>query len=358
LFPAVAATTAPVQNGGSGSWNWANAHDPGYDDGPEYAESKAICRQVSKLVPPKTDWPDAAQARELAKCDSEALYYGIGMQADPVKARQCALLEARRGQVGDGGFHGDALLMTVYANGHGAARNLELATAMACRVEGAPAEVDGRVKHLNQLLKTGWQGDDFSFCDDITSGLAEGQCAAHRASMADVTREHRFDAMAQSWTPAQKKAFSMLRGAADAYVRASSGNEVDMTGTARGARSIAAGQRLNDEFADVLAALQAGKPLTAGDVSFRQADEQLNEIYGRVMLIQTPDSDRLPSDPPDVLPDTSVSKSGIRETQRTWLRYRDAWVAFAAARFPKVDADMLKTRLTLQRTDDLQQFLR
>ena len=35
------------------------------------------------------------------------------------------------------------MLMTIYANGVGAARDLDLATALACQVEGAAAKSDG-----------------------------------------------------------------------------------------------------------------------------------------------------------------------------------------------------------------------
>ena len=126
-------------------WNWAD--DPAAQR-PEYAESVAICERVRELQPPVADRPDPEQARALAGCDSEALYHGIGMAADPVRARQCALLEAAGSDGRRSGFAGDAMLMTIYANGVGAERNLDLATAMACRTQGAPFEVAGRVHHL------------------------------------------------------------------------------------------------------------------------------------------------------------------------------------------------------------------
>src|SRR5690606_11815140 len=108
---------------------------------PEYAASVATCERVRDLQPQAADHPDAAQVQALADCDSEALYYGIGMAADPVRARQCALLEAETESDQYSAFSGNGLLMTIYANGIGAERDLDLATAFACGIHGAPFEV-------------------------------------------------------------------------------------------------------------------------------------------------------------------------------------------------------------------------
>src|SRR4051812_24469275 len=151
-------------------------------------QSKAICRGVLRRDPPAADKPDAKIAASLKGCDSEKLYYGIGMKADPVRARQCAFLEMQR-EPDEGVFAGRTMLMTIYANGVGAKRDLDVATHLACGLEGAPAEVDGRVTHLAELKAKNWAGHDFDFCDDITSGLAMGYCADHAASVAAPVRE-------------------------------------------------------------------------------------------------------------------------------------------------------------------------
>ena len=69
-------------------WDWSE--DTQWDG---FEESKALCRSVHHREPPASDRPTAAQERGLQGCSSEALYYGIGMPADPVRARQCAFLE-------------------------------------------------------------------------------------------------------------------------------------------------------------------------------------------------------------------------------------------------------------------------
>lgn len=73
-------------------WNWAD-DSARITQSLEFAASKAICEQMRGHEPLTADWPDATTAATLADCDSAVLYYGIGTTADPVRARQCALLE-------------------------------------------------------------------------------------------------------------------------------------------------------------------------------------------------------------------------------------------------------------------------
>ena len=110
-------------------YDWSDAtgeHNEGFE------ESRAMCRAVKGREPPKADRPSAAAAAALKGCDSEALYYGIGMKADPVKARHCAFLERDAGDQGT--FGGSLMLMTIYANGIGAPLDLAAATPLACGI--------------------------------------------------------------------------------------------------------------------------------------------------------------------------------------------------------------------------------
>src|SRR4051812_35798010 len=163
-------------------FDWGN---PGAElaGNPQYARSQALCRAVAGQLVPPTDRPTPGAAVPLRSCDAEALYYGIGVARDPARARQCALTQQPTDQMLEP-FAGRAMLMTIYANGEGATRNLDLAIRMACTLEGAePAEYDRRVTHLARLRDEHWQGSDFSYCDDIDPGLGTGLCASHRAAL-------------------------------------------------------------------------------------------------------------------------------------------------------------------------------
>jgi hypothetical protein len=327
---AIAATAEPP-------WDWGDARDEWASSG-DFETSKALCRKLRHREPPVSDRPDAAAAASLKGCDSEALYYGIGMPSDPVRARQCAFLEAERddGEV----FSGRTMLMTIYANGRGAKRDLDVAAHLACGIEGAPMESHGRVTHLAELEAKGWKGQDFHFCDDITSGLAMGYCESHEASLAGARREAALAAMTGGWSAAEKQAFARLRTAHAAYVEAHGSGEVDLSGTARAAMAIAAEEALRDELVEVLERLRSGRALPTPAARLPAEDAALNAAY-RKRLRETGGEDSGVG---------AVTAEGIRSAERAWLRYRDSFLAFAAVKFPSVPRAELAAWLTRQRT--------
>lgn len=321
---------------GAAPWDWGDANDE-WTNSREYEPSKALCRQLRGHEPPAADRPDAATAASLKGCDSEALYYGIGVPADPVRARQCAFVESESDDAGI--LSGRTMLMTVYANGRGARRDLDVAIHLACGLEGAPMESHGRVARLAGLKAQPRPGEDFHFCNDITSGLAMGYCAAHDARIAGARRDAAIARLAGGWTAAQKQAFARLREAHAAYVEAHGSGEVDLSGTARGAMAIEAEEALRDEFLVLLKDLSAGHAPRYDAGGDKAADAKLNAAYRRLMR------DTVAVDSPG-----PVTREGIRDAQRAWLRYRDAFLAFAAVKYPLVSRASLAAWLTDQRT--------
>ncbi|HEX8307735.1 MAG TPA: lysozyme inhibitor LprI family protein [Allosphingosinicella sp.] len=323
-------------------WDWGDSKDRSASSA-EFETSKAVCRKLRDREPPASDRPGPAAARSLEGCNSEALYYGMGMPADPVRARQCAFLEAD----GDEGgvFWGRTMLMTIYANGRGAKRDLDVATHLACGIEGAPMESHGRVTHLAELRSKGWKGDDFHFCNDITSGLAMGYCEDHEAGLAGARREAALAAMTARWTAAEKGAFDRLRSAHEAYAEAHGSGEVDLSGTARAAMSIAAQESLRNELVEVLERLRSGRPLPASAAGLPAADAALNVAY-RKRLGEAGGADEGIG---------AVTADGVRNAERAWIRYRDSFLAFAAVKFPRVPRAALAAWLTRQRTSLLAQ---
>jgi len=319
---------------GAQTEDWGDSNEAWASSG-EYEASKALCRELRHREPPEADRPTPAQARALQGCDSEALYYGIGRPADPEKARQCAFLETERDS--DGAFSGRAMLMTIYANGVGTRRDLDVAIHLACGVDGAPAESHGRVSHLAELRDSHWSGSDFGYCDDITSGLAMGYCAGHEARIAGDRRDTRLAEIAARWSPRERRMLVPLRQALDAYATAHGEGEIDLTGTARGAMAINAEEALHDEFLAMIERLDSGRAPRLSSERFRAADAALNAAYREAVRGPFYDSPG------------SVTREGIRDAQRAWLRYRDAFLAFAALRYPQVRRDSLAAWLTEQR---------
>lgn len=329
-------------------WNWADVKKKSSYSA-EFAATRAICARVRGLEPPETDWPDATTAAKLKDCDSEALYYGIGMTAAPLQARQCALLETQRTDDNRWPFSGTAMLMTMYANGVGAERNLDLATSLACRIDGAPFAVHGRIEHLQKLAAEHADRHDFDYCDDISSGMAGGFCAVHAASIADHRRSDKIDALSRAWTDDERAGLKKVLTAMESYATASGENEVDLSGTGRVGFMKDREYEVKKDWLRLLDALQSSKFPVSSEAEFHRVDADLNRVYQQVMAIKP--------DAAGHINDGTVLQPDIRVTQRIWLRYRDVWVSFAAVKYPQVSPASLKTELTRKRTDFLRNFV-
>ena len=75
------------------------------------------------------------------------------------------------------------------------------------------------------------------------------------------------------------------------------------------------------------------------------ADADLNDSYQRIFA-KLPDGCGNTSQ-------TCVSQAIFRETQRAWIRFRDAWLTFANLRWPEVPSSAWLTLLTQQRAQQL-----
>lgn len=180
-------------------------------------------------------------------------------------ARHCAYADRA---AGDGKvFGGSAVLVMLYANGDGVARDLRLARRFACEYGGAPAEVSAGLAHL-QRIEDGAVSDRFDVCDGITSGYMSGLCVGCAAGFAHVVREREWRALQSDWTADQLRAWRNLRRAADDYFEYVGSAEVDQSGSARAAFAVDARQSLEIAQLDDARAFERGAlpELTAADL--------------------------------------------------------------------------------------------
>ena len=318
--------------------NWAD--NPDYADHAGFARSRAVCDQLRAVALPAGNRADRRKQGGMDGCDSEALYYGIGMPADPEAAFRCAQLE-------DGGdmFGGDMMLATIYANGRGAPRDLDKAIAIACRTGWAPAEFDGRVSDLDDYRQQGDGPADFHWCDAATSGYMSGFCASHDARIAAARRMAGFQAFAARWNQGEAKArLEALITAAENFTQAR-GVEIDQTGTLRGAFVVMAEEEVRALLHQDLQAVAEFKPSLALALADRDADAELNRVYKRVMAFRF-----------DVLAG-SPTHDGIRKVQRAWLKYRDAWGDFVRTAAPEVSPQAMANLQTRHRIKQLRGVL-
>lgn len=307
------------------------------------AKTKATCRAAERFEPPAADRRAPGPSTALKGCDSEALYYGEGRRPDYVAARLCAYrdTDAKGSDRTDSPFSGEAILMQIYANGLGVPKNLDVALQFACLVDGAPAEIEGRVSHL-QALKAKPDGKPFDYCDDITSGLAGGFCEGREAERAKGARSARLAALGDQVAPAARPLYATLRKASDTFIAAHGDGEVDMSGTARAQLEIAEEEASRDRFVTHLQLLLAGRWPLATAAQAASDDAALNSAYAKA-LAYLPSKDNL----------TTVKAPDVKTAQRAWVAYRDAFVRFARAAAPQVSAESIVAVLTKERTGQL-----
>lgn len=293
-------------------------------------------------VPAPIEWPD---------CDSTKLYAGIAHKVDYIAARKCAWSERLAIQAGieprysvASVLGGPAMLTVLYANGQGVKRNYALALRFACEANGAPAEIRYRLQHLESLrTKAKSTGQEFSFCDDITSGFMQGFCAAYASESADQQRTDAFNALVSCFTASQRSAFEILRAAQEKYALAHAKGEIDLSGTARAMFQVDAEQTLRDDFLAALQLYESGTLPNGTAKAYREADAILNSTYRNALSNAEAHKAEY----------GAVQPEGIRDAERAWLKYRDAWVAFAKLRYPAVPSEAWLIVLTNDRTSIL-----
>lgn len=312
-----------------------------------------LCDTALKVVVlPKEDMAPETERGSLTNCKSDVLYYGLdGKKPDSVRARWCAYQEEANDDGSSGVFNGSDVLLMIYANGDGIKRNWPLAFRFACQVDGAPAELSGRIRHI-EAMRQQPQGMDcdqanpagcrLDICDDITSGYMQGRCALETSDRNETPLKAKEDAMVASWPAEHRAAYQSLREKSQAYIEAHSQSEVDLSGTGRAAFVTEHEVFYLAEFrADIAAA--ENRALPGREADFVATDKELNAVYKELMSGRRNTNDL-----------GTVTLDDIKATQRKWLAYRDAFVAFARIHYPSLPADAVKARLTRERIRTLQ----
>ena len=318
---------------------FAQAHDP---ESKEEAKCDAYERaplptEASMIATPK-QWPE---------CASYKLYSGIGMKVDFEAARKCAWAERSASQadleprytVGSV-FGGSAMLTVLYANGEGIKRDIPLALRFACEAGGSTAELEGRTASLKALGNSAVPPKNkFDFCGDITSGFMSGFCASRQAEMDDLERTKSLLSLSMGWTSGQTSAFDTLIQAEQVYAMAHGRGEINLSGTARGMEETEAEQMLRDNFVAAVRSFEKVELAVISSANSPKVGGDLNELYRGLMASAEVHKAEY----------GAVQPEGIRTAERAWLKYRDAWVAFAKLRYPTVSTEAWTALLTKDR---------
>ncbi|MDO3618092.1 hypothetical protein Q3O97_19805 [Ralstonia pseudosolanacearum] len=303
------------------------------------------CMAAEDALPPIADMPSDAQKRSVAGCVPEDLYYDTKHHArrtdsDWARVRACAFAQ-----------HDEGVLMMLYANGLGVKKNPLVATRFACLFGGTPAEATGRVAHLRAMGSED-SGPAFDICDDATSGFMAGYCASieDRQRTRDRTEKlaqigSRLDARAHS-------AFEQLQAALSAFAERRGDSETDMTGTARAALSIQASAEEYDAFMGLLEKVESDSLQKVNHSEALERNREMHRSLQQVISSKGPQAGAI-----DRLGDTTITRTGIAESQRAWNAYRDTWMRFARTRHPRIDPDSLAGHLTTRHIEQLRALL-
>ena len=174
----------------------------------------------------------------------------------------------------------------------------------------------------------------------------EGACADVAEKSAKAKRNARLKAISSGWTAEAKQLFQTLQQAERAFAEAHSGKEIDLSGTGRAAFSIEAEGKVHDQFLADLERLVKGNVPAASEVDYKNADAKLNTSYRALVVERGKESkeERMPG---------SVEVAGIREAERVWIKFRDAWVAFGSVANPGVSKEQVGTWITRQRVEQV-----
>jgi uncharacterized protein YecT (DUF1311 family) len=172
----------------------------------------------------------------------------------------------------------------------------------------------------------------------------QGFCSSLELRFDEAKRKKRIAALTAEWSGKDKESLAVLNTAFEGFVKARVNNEVDLSGTGRNAFMIEEEMVLHKDFQEMLEVLEQGKLPHYSQEDFSKADRELNIAYQQLQKMDNP-------------PWGTVTNAGIKQTQRTWLTYRDAWVVYGLHKYPGSHAEYWKTWLTLKRVEMLKGFV-
>lgn len=301
--------------------------------------AKKVCASVQHADVPAADRPTAADEKALAKCSSLDAYFGFNGQADPVKARKCAIAEIDRGDKAVLG--GKAILMMVYANGKGVPRNYDLALKLACTAGGAPGDAAGRVMELDRMRTVNFPNSIFSICDHSSGRELYEQCVILTERFDKPERDQKFNDLTAHWNAAEKKAFHTFMDEAETFFAVQAANGINLEGSFEVQEKIF----YRNSLLESLQKFEQGELPQSSPDEFKRAEADEAAAYQRT---QKGDIQRW----------GTITSETIRKSEDEWRRYCDAWIVFAKRRYPRVSGQSWKTWLDEERVVSFNRFLR
>jgi uncharacterized protein YecT (DUF1311 family) len=308
------------------------------------AQPAELCEKYMQ-TPLPAEALSVANPKSWPECDSYKSYSGIGRKVDYAEARRCAWSE-RLAQQADiqpkytvaSLFGGAAMLTVLYANGEGVEQNKQLALRFACE---STLEEQGQIDILALPDRSHVMQKKFKYCDEAYSTFEMNFCAAYDAEIATQKRQDELDKLSNRWPQADKDALAVLEKTEKDYVDAHSRGETYLGGTIRNLRMNGVEEHQRDQFLAAVRKFESGNLPAGNETDYKKADADLNATYKKALELAA--KQNFDEDEGDIRPE------GIQKAERAWLKYRDAWVAFAKLHYPQTDSYAWLTLLTRNR---------
>jgi len=192
-------------------------------------------------------------------------------------------------------------------------------------------------------------------CKGDPKGLTAGWCMSQELNRKKVEWERRIApiaALARSRGKETQKALAMLRKKAEAFTgnEASVFAEPNRGGTGYSTVILVGEIKRGEDFVTILERYVGERAPEATPIALKTADDALNATYTQVMGAYKAEDE-------DVGKGTS-SQDVLRRAQRSWLPYRDAWIAFYRLRWkgaapPEALEREIAAALTQKRAEEL-----
>lgn len=205
-------------------------------------------------------------------------------------------------------------------------RDYDAALYFLCRAEEiAPAEQWGMLGHV-QEMRTKAQPEDLAYCDWVTSGGGMTTwCQSLAMDRLAPEWDRRIEAVSRSLNESVRPTLKRLRKAADTFAEADGSLTAlgNYGGTIYPSQVLAGQQDQTEAFLATLENYTRDRAPAASPAELERADQALNAEYRKQMT-------RVKADDKEDNR-TTTGQDSLRDAQRAWIPYRDAWKAFIAS---------------------------
>lgn len=274
-----------------------------------------ICNEVSGLTIPKEDIPPKTFTVD---CSFTNFYHAVTTEQEYKKAKFCAVSS-----------HDKKNLIRMYANGKGGARNIDLAIHLACDFNIITATHIRRIEHLLTLKANQSNLNEFDIEDDedkierleLDIGSYIDKLDFHMPLLVEEVKT-------------QSEIFLKHRVFHETHYQ-----ELPLSSYQEDFKARRAWFNL---FKTIV---ECSLP-EYNKLQFVKADAELNNVFKFLKKSKLENQNQ----------ETAIPFESILETERAWLKYKNAMIRFERARCPSNNPYSLATYLTLERTDQLKKL--